>query len=155
MLFIARRPFSDVSRPWREARSIREDDDAVSPVVGVILMVAITVVLAAIVVVLIAKLNHQPDGNPLVSFNVDDRARLATVNKASGEDLVWGDAANPGLVATCSVGTAVTKDVTGVVVVPGGTPVTTGDTVSGCSGGATLTVADTVSNTMLYTHVFP
>ena len=49
-----------------------KDDDAVSPVIGVILMVAITVILAAVIATFVLGLGEQvSDSAPNASFNFD------------------------------------------------------------------------------------
>lgn len=51
-------------------QAFRKNDEAVSPVIGVILMVAITVVLAAVVFVLVTRLaNNQGNQSPTISFD--------------------------------------------------------------------------------------
>ncbi len=52
-------------------RSILEDDDAVSPVIGVILMVAITVILAAVIASFVLGLGPSGDNQPTASFGFD------------------------------------------------------------------------------------
>ena len=47
------------------------DDDAVSPVIGVILMVAITVILAAVIASFVLGLGDQNNPAPTTSFNFD------------------------------------------------------------------------------------
>ena len=47
------------------------DDDAVSPVIGVILMVAITVILAAVIASFVLGLGDQNNPAPTASFNFD------------------------------------------------------------------------------------
>ncbi|WP_256463854.1 type IV pilin [Halorientalis litorea] len=47
------------------------DDDAVSPVIGVILMVAITVILAAVIASFVLGLGNTQSATPTVSFNTD------------------------------------------------------------------------------------
>jgi len=62
-------------------QAFKAADEAVSPVIGVILMVAITVVLAAVVFVLVTKLSSdQSDDAPDVGFSVnesEDQIRVA------------------------------------------------------------------------------
>jgi len=49
-----------------------DDDDAVSPVIGVILMVAITVILAAVIATFVLGLGEQiSDTGPTISFDFD------------------------------------------------------------------------------------
>ena len=141
-------------------QTFRENDEAVSPVIGVILMVAITVVLAAVVFVLVTKLSgNQTSNTPSISFDVSDTARTAKVINTGGQQLKWGDATNPGIIAACSVDTALpnisTKDISGTAVTPGTTLVSAGDIIAGCDAASTLTVRDTVSNTLVYSHTFP
>jgi len=51
---------------------ITDDDDAVSPVIGVILMVAITVILAAVIATFVLGLGDQvSDSSPQASFSFD------------------------------------------------------------------------------------
>jgi flagellin-like protein len=53
-------------------RAILEDDDAVSPVIGVILMVAITVILAAVIATFVLGLGEQVSNTaPQASFSFD------------------------------------------------------------------------------------
>jgi len=61
-----------------------DDDDAVSPVIGVILMVAITVILAAVIASFVLGLGDQNNPAPTVDFTYD-------------YDSGWGDA-NSGIV---------------------------------------------------------
>ncbi len=65
---------------------IREDDQAVSPVIATILMVAITVVLAAVLYVMVSGLLVSPGTNkPVMSFNTPalDAAGNASILVAS------------------------------------------------------------------------
>lgn len=65
-------------------------DEAVSPVIGVILMVAITVVLAAVVFVLVSNLSKSGSKAPDVAFSTDEtRDRVAIVTAAT--ELIWAD----------------------------------------------------------------
>ncbi|WP_340102156.1 type IV pilin N-terminal domain-containing protein [Salinibaculum salinum] len=55
-----------------ELKQLFNDDDAVSPVIGVILMVAITVILAAVIATFVLGLGEQvSDTAPQASFNFD------------------------------------------------------------------------------------
>lgn len=105
---------------------------AVSPVIGVILMVAITVVLAAIVFVLVTQLSENTNTNsPRVSFQQqDDGATLMVVSAPTGLD--WGDFA-----------------VTGCTTIPTGT-VDAGDKLEVC--GAEVLVTHTPSNSVVYSR---
>ena len=65
------------------------DDRAVSPVIGVILMVAITVILAAVIGTFVLGLGDQlGDSAPQASFSVDDVTdENVTIAKTGGETL--------------------------------------------------------------------
>jgi flagellin-like protein len=52
-------------------RELLTDDDAVSPVIGVILMVAITVILAAVIAAFVLGLGDTNSTGPQVSFDYD------------------------------------------------------------------------------------
>lgn len=75
------------------------DDRAVSPVIGVILMVAITVILAAVIGTFVLGLGDQlGDTAPQASFNIEDASADAsadsvsfTLEKTGGQDLTATD----------------------------------------------------------------
>src|SRR5690349_5061852 len=81
-----------------------EDGHAVAPVVAVILMVAITVVLGAVVFVLVNNLSKAPDPTPGMGFTQSDAARTLTVVKIdSGSALYYAtDVGDEGLGFTSS-----------------------------------------------------
>ena len=54
-----------------QVKQLLQDDDAVSPVIGVILMVAITVILAAVIAAFVLGLGDSDEVGPSVSFNYD------------------------------------------------------------------------------------
>ena len=54
-----------------QVRKLLEDDDAVSPVIGVILMVAITVILAAVIASFVLGLGGSQQQTPTASFGWD------------------------------------------------------------------------------------
>jgi archaeal type IV pilus assembly protein PilA len=71
--------------------NLRKNDEGVSPVIGVILMVAITVVLAAVVFVLVTNLGGTTD-NPVslgVSKESDDSFTITSI--AEDDTLTYGD----------------------------------------------------------------
>ncbi|WP_247008415.1 type IV pilin [Halorientalis litorea] len=76
-----------------QVRELLTDDDAVSPVIGVILMVAITVILAAVIASFVLGLGNTQSATPTVSFNTDytefndDEGNL-TVTHDSGETVL-------------------------------------------------------------------
>ena len=73
-------------------RKFVEGEEAVSAVIGVILMVAITVAIAATVYVYVSgMIGTAPETTPSIQFSIDASARTLTVNKADPTDLDWGD----------------------------------------------------------------
>jgi flagellin-like protein len=54
-----------------DLKKLFNDDDAVSPVIGVILMVAITVILAAVIATFVLGLGDQTQTPPTASFGMD------------------------------------------------------------------------------------
>ncbi len=60
-------------------------DEAVSPVIGVILMVAITVVLAAVVFVLVSNLGKTSSSTPTFSLSRDESADKLSVTSADSD----------------------------------------------------------------------
>jgi len=73
-----------------ELRTLIDDDDAVSPVIGVILMVAITVILAAVIATFVLGLGEQVSQTaPQASFSFDyeDGTTSATCGGGSDGDL--------------------------------------------------------------------
>ena len=69
------------------------DDRAVSPVIGVILMVAITVILAAVIGTFVLGLGDQlGDTAPQASFTIDDNGTdTINITKTGGQSLEAGD----------------------------------------------------------------
>lgn len=109
------------------------DDDAVSPVIGVVLMVAITVILAAVVGVFVVGLNEtqQP---PSVAFSPEENPAAGYVNFThDGGDLITkGELSISGDAETESVSYSANRLQTGdsVDVEISTSKVSTGDTVS-------------------------
>ncbi|QCC49978.1 type IV pilin [Halapricum salinum] len=75
--------------------TLQDDDQAVSPVIGVILMVAITVLLAATAAVFFFNLGEtQDEMAPTVAFDVDyepGSSDVLTITHNTGDDLTVGD----------------------------------------------------------------
>lgn len=77
-----------------------DDDSAVSPVIGVILMVAITVILAAVIATFVLGLGEQvSDTTPNANFQADFNS--STANYSEGDEVLTithqtGDALDPG-----------------------------------------------------------
>jgi len=68
------------------------DDDAVSPVIGVILMVAITVILAAVIGAFVLDIGNQQEQTPQASVSFSDGGSGdLTISHDSGDTLTWDD----------------------------------------------------------------
>ena len=66
-----------------QVRELLTDDDAVSPVIGVILMVAITVILAAVIAAFVLDLGDTDEAAPTVNFEFDydqDASELTVIH---------------------------------------------------------------------------
>jgi len=71
-------------------KQLLTDDDAVSPVIGVILMVAITVILAAVIASFVLGLGSSADEvqpNSSFSFNYDGGADTLTITLTDGDNI--------------------------------------------------------------------
>ena len=124
-------------------QAFKQNDEAVSPVIGVILMVAITVVLAAVVFVLVSNLGEGSESAPNISFNKDSADLTLTVVQA--EDAEWGDF-------------DVSTDQGDICVAPTSGQVEAGDLID-CSAGSTLssvtvTITHTPTNSLVYSTTF-
>ena len=138
-------------------QAFRENDEAVSPVIGVILMVAITVVLAAVVFVLVTKLsNNQSSTTPNFGFNSSTASKSVTVTSAD-PGTTWGQIK---ALVTCSAGNpALTKNGAAVVLTAGAAdPIDAAASPAAVSGGtdtlavacSTTTAGTTVSLALTY-----
>lgn len=67
--------------------SIKRNDDAVSPVIGVILMVAITVILAAVIAAFVFGLVGNVQGAKVVGLTVADNASAGIITWQGGADM--------------------------------------------------------------------
>jgi len=76
-------------------RSFRRNEEAVSPVIGVILMVAITVILAAVIAAFVFGLGGQQQAAPTASIvaanNPDTTATDLKIQHKGGDTLKGGD----------------------------------------------------------------
>jgi flagellin-like protein len=102
--------------------SLFEDDKAVSPVIGVILMVAITVILAAVIGTFVLDLGQNVQSNPQagVAFeqtdpttgdgNVDIQVTVNSIQRADSLEVKCGDTGNfgSGTTIAASVGSSAT-----------------------------------------------
>jgi flagellin-like protein len=71
-----------------QLKRLLTDDEAVSPVIGVILMVAITVILAAVIGTFVLGLGDQvQDTAPQASFNFEFETQTATVTHDGGDTI--------------------------------------------------------------------
>lgn len=120
-----------------EPKLLERDERAVSPVIGVILMVAITVVLAAVVFVLVMNLSHNGAVQaPHVAITSDGRGNYTVVQADTA--LPWAD-----LLLGCGPGQpAPTMTV-------GGTYVAAGDRAR-CSATGHLSIVHRPSNALIY-----
>lgn len=111
---------------------LAKDESAVSPVIGVILMVAITVVLAAIVFVLVTNLQQPVDDAPRIAFAKEiDGIRI--IQSPTG--LAWEDIT-----------------VTGCDTFPVSGNITAGDFITDCVGNVLINHVPT--NSVLYSTKF-
>src|SRR5437016_13387345 len=94
---------------------IREEEASVSPVIATILMVAITVVLAAVLYVMVSGLITPVGGNkPLVTFSaVDQNLGNATIGVAGASQSVSPSNYKVNLMVNTTTGTAIAMPTTG------------------------------------------
>jgi flagellin-like protein len=119
-------------------RKFIEGEEAVSAVIGVILMVAITVAIAATVYVYVSgMIGTSPQATPNIQFVKDDIADKLTVASADPNDLLWADISIIGTYTSLVNSTA---------------NVLAGDYLDGCSGTISIRHVDT--NTLLGTWTF-
>jgi flagellin-like protein len=128
-------------------QAFKANDEAVSPVIGVILMVAITVVLAAVVFVLVSNLSKTSNSAPQVSFSADDTARTLTVVSAPAPAINWSDVSIGGTCTGYKLNGGTAGTTTGTI--------KGGDVISACTTGQSISFTHTATNTLLYTHTFP
>jgi len=114
--------------------SLTTGERGVSPVIGVILMVAITVILAAVIGTFVLNLGGSVSQNASAGVTVDN-----------GDVTVTSLGPNTnGVYCTAS----------GASVGSGDTPATVGDTITGCSGGNVVAVGgDGANNAVIRTNV--
>ena len=128
-------------------QAFNNNDEAVSPVIGVILMVAITVVLAAVVFVLVSNLGEGSESAPNISFNKDSGDATLTVIQA--EDSNWNDFEVDGCDSLTSSGGFETTIADGIAATDS---VEAGDELSGCAGQVRIT--HTPTNSLVYETTF-
>lgn len=113
------------------------DNEAVSPVIGTILMVSIAVLLAASVFIAINVLRDEVDTEPKPQpgMSTDERTDSFQVVHGGPVPMDWSDVA-----------------VTGCTGVPSSGSVSGGQQITGCSGDVTMVHEPT--NTLVYQHTF-
>ena len=67
------------------------DDDAVSPVIGVILMVAITVILAAVIGTFVLGLGSEVQETPAAQFTFEESGSTITITHDGGDPVKAGN----------------------------------------------------------------
>jgi len=119
-------------------RSILEDDDAVSPVIGVILMVAITVILAAVIASFVLGLGPSGDQQPTASFefSYDSGDSNLTITHENGDQIevdnlyIRGDFDNSSIDNNNWNGFSGSADYSASGDIGGNTAVSSGDTLT-------------------------
>ncbi len=110
-------------------QNLKASTEAVSPVIGVILMVAITVVLAAVVFTIVSQLSTDQEPTPTLSMS--QKGDVLTVVRVVG-DVSWDQLTVSGCTGT----------------VPTVGDVTAGDELTGC--GDTVKIVHTPSNSLVW-----
>ena len=122
-------------------RRFIEGEEAVSAVIGVILMVAITVAIAATVYVYVSgMIGTSPQATPSIQFVKNDVHDKLTVASANPTDIAWTD-----LNLTMTGGST-------TLVYPTSGYVLAGNEVTNCSG--TISIRYVPTNTLLGTWTF-
>ncbi|HEC89883.1 MAG TPA: type IV pilin [Thermoplasmatales archaeon] len=134
---------------------IEANDEAVSAVIGVILMVAITVAIAATVYVYVSgMIGTSPQSAPNIQFVKDDVNNKLTVAKAEPGNVDWSDLeiSLNGTVVTSAIWSGNFSHPTSV---PNTGTVSAGDYIQFKSGHyGTLTIRHVPTNTLLGTWEF-
>ena len=121
-------------------RKFIEGEEAVSAVIGVILMVAITVAIAATVYVYVSgMIGTSPETAPTIQFTKDATAKTLTVATADPSGLAWDDLEITGSCVQTSGWTA-------------SQAVSAGHQIKSCSG--TITIRHIATNTLVGTYSF-
>jgi flagellin-like protein len=146
-------------------QAFKQNDEAVSPVIGVILMVAITVVLAAVVFVLVSNLGKGTESAPNLGATSDDTNNKIQINTAPN-GLTWDKfnlkADKPlkfSLNAPATASSTALAANTATAAGASSNTVSGGDYFAFCGNPAatavTVTIIHIASNTQVYTHTFP
>lgn len=148
-------------------QAFKQNDEAVSPVIGVILMVAITVVLAAVVFVLVSNLGGDSNTAPAISWNKQETSNtLSVVTASSNAD--WSNlqysCTLDGVDANCDVylngdntdTNAYTAAMGDVSIVDDGTTIRAGDDLcfDSAAGQLEITITDPSANQIVKEESF-
>ncbi|MCU4716804.1 type IV pilin N-terminal domain-containing protein [Halapricum hydrolyticum] len=128
-----------------QLKQLLSDDDAVSPVIGVILMVAITVILAAVIASFVLGLGDTTQTTPSASFDFDydSNNNAVTITHQSGDTLTASQVSvnvngtDPGSVGTNGYSFT---DFSGSEISSGSTATVSEGTTPPTIGGAEITV---------------
>jgi len=137
--------------------AIRKDAEAVSPVIATILMVAITVVLAAVLYVMVLGFGTTTNNTPAATYQKDtiSNGKLISIVSITNKEVPWDDVS---IQVTNSTGTAVYEPVKlGLDATPGATQTPTGAgsmtvkpvcVVTDLAGNGVVSGGDTISLTV-------
>ena len=118
------------------------EEEAVSAVIGVILMVAITVAIAATVYVYVSgMIGTSPETTPSIQFTKDSSAKTLTVSTADPTSLIWNQ------LSISSTGSH--KEQSGWSTTE---QILAGHAIYSCSG--TITIRHIATNTLIGTYEF-
>ena len=133
-------------------QAFRAREDAVSPVLGAILSVAIVIALAVAVWFMIRLLTKSSDATPAVAFTKD--GPVLQVATAPSPPLDWFTDIRPS--GTCAANLQLTPNggTAGAYPIAAGTPVTGGDKLTGCTAGQTLTLSHVATNRVIFQASF-
>lgn len=134
-VFVGALILRSVPRSLKPVQRFAKDKAAVSPVIAVVLMVAITVVLAAVVFVLVSDIGQTNPPSPSMGFAKDESRDELVVTSVSRNGMVWDEFRVAGCVAPASDST-----------------VDAGDLLTGCAGQ--VLVVHRASNTLVYSTRF-
>ena len=132
------------------APALGRDAEAVSPVVGTILLVAVAVVLAGVVFLFAGRVaDEAPQVAPALVFHADEADNSAVV-AGTGSNIPWRDVRVTGCDYSVLDGAGVALD----LLLDPDAEVQGGQRLVGCQAGETLTIVHVPSNSLLYQHRF-
>ena len=132
-------------------RKFVDGEEAVSAVIGVILMVAITVAIAATVYVYVSgMMGTGTEAAPTLTFQKEDKAAVNTLTVISADpsDISWGD------IEILIDGTAVVGGHNESGVITAGTILDVTDLVGAGTGAYTISIRHVPTNTLIGTYDF-